>query len=221
MAKARDGGVAGEDPTLFATALQKARFYMFSDRANEHEHEHRDIHNERPTKMHEKIASTASHRTQGAAAVIRTTFGDVYVKLFAVECPKPVENFTVHAMAGYFAGVIFHRVIRGFMVQTGDPKGDSTGGESIWGRVFDDEFHRKLKHDRPGTLSMANAGRNTNGSQFFITTTEAKWLDGKHTVFGRVTKGMDVVQAIECVKCDKFTKRPVEDIKIISIDIVK
>ena len=150
--------------------------------------------------MHSKIATHATHRTLAKSAIIRTTFGDIYIKLFPIECPKTVENFTVHSQNGYYNDVIFHRVIRGFMIQTGDPKGNSTGGKSIWGNVFDDEFHRSLKHDRPGTVSMANAGPNTNGSQFFITTSEAKWLDNKHTIFGRVTKGMDVVQAIECVK---------------------
>ena len=209
-----------EDPSIFATGFGRDRFYMFSNRTNESD-EHRDIQNERPTKMHSKIASHATHRTLGSKAVIRTTFGDIYIKLYAVETPKTVENFTVHSMNGYFNDCIFHRVIRGFMIQTGDPKGDSTGGTSIWGGVFDDEFHRSLKHDRPGTVSMANAGPNTNGSQFFITTTEAKWLDGKHTIFGRVTKGMDVVQAIECVKCDKFNKKPVEPIKIINISVEK
>ena len=102
------------------------------------------------------------------------------------------------------------------MVQTGDPLGDGTGGESIWGREFEDEIHPDLRHDRPYTLSMANAGPNTNGSQFFVTTVPTPWLDGKHTVFGRVTKGMDVVYAIERVKVDQGDK-PLEDIKIQSI----
>ena len=111
--------------------------------------------------------------------------------------PKTVENFATHATNGYYDGVIFHRVIKGFMVQTGDPLGDGTGGTSIWGHEFEDEFHRSLRHDRPFTVSMANAGPNTNGSQFFITTAPTTWLDNKHTVFGRVVQGMDVVQGIE------------------------
>ena len=100
-----------------------------------------------------------------------------------------------------------------------DPKGNGTGGTSIWGGEFEDEFDRNLRHDRPYTVSMANAGPGTNGSQFFITTVPAPWLDNKHTVFGRVTKGGDVCQEIEGVKTDRNDK-PYKDVKIINIDIV-
>lgn len=92
------------------------------------------------------------------------------------------------------------------MLQTGDPLGDGTGGESLWGKNFEDEFVKELKHDRPYTLSMANAGKNTNGSQFFITTVPTPWLDGKHTVFGRVTAGLDVIHKIENTRVDKTDK---------------
>ena len=104
------------------------------------------------------------------------------------------------------------------MIQTGDPFGDGTGGESIWGGEFEDEIHRSLRHDRPFTLSMANAGPNTNGSQFFITTVPTPWLDGKHTVFGRVTRGMDVVMMIEKVKVD-MDDRPEEEVRMLNVEI--
>ncbi|CAE6531240.1 unnamed protein product, partial [Rhizoctonia solani] len=122
-----------------------------------------------------------------------------------------VENFVGHAKSGYFEGVIFHRVIKKFMIQTGDPLGDGTGGTSIWGREFEDEFSPAVKHDRPYTLSMANAGPNTNGSQFFITTAATSWLDGKHVVFGEVVKGLEVVKAMEAVgSADGKTRQPVK-----------
>lgn len=212
--------IANEDPTLFCTGYLKDRFYLFTNRTSDDSDEHRDVQNEKPSKMHSKIISHATHRTLGKSAIIRTTMGDIHIKLFGAECPKAVENFTVHSMNGYYNNCIFHRVVRGFMIQTGDPLGNGTGGTSIWGKHFEDEFHRSLKHDRPGTVSMANAGRNTNGSQFFITTTECKWLEGKHTVFGRVIRGMDVVQVIEKVRVmDKRNYRPREPIGIINITI--
>jgi peptidylprolyl isomerase domain and WD repeat-containing protein 1 len=105
------------------------------------------------------------------------------------------------------------------MCQTGDPLGTGTGGNSIWGRPFADEIHRSLRHDRPFTVSMANSGPGTNGSQFFITCAATPWLDGKHTVFGRVTKGLEVVSSIENTPVDKGDK-PLKPIKILSIDIV-
>jgi len=149
---------------------------------------------------------------------VTTTLGDIYFKLFSSECPKTCENFVTHCRNGYYDGVVFHRVIKGFMVQTGDPLGDGTGGKSIWGGEFEDEFHRSLRHDRPFTVSMANAGPNTNGSQFFITTIPTPWLDNKHTVFARVISGMDVVQSIEKLKTDK-NDMPLSEVKVLSIAI--
>ena len=110
------------------------------------------------------------------------------------------------------------QVIKSFMIQTGDPLGDGTGGESIWGGEFHDEFHPSLRHDRPFTVSMANAGPDTNGSQFFVTTVPTPWLDDKHTVFGRVTLGMEICQAIENAKCNRFDK-PHEDVAIVAVEI--
>ena len=124
-------------------------------------------------------------------AILRTTMGDIHIQLLNTngQLPKTMENFIGHCSSGYYDNVLFHRVIAGFMIQTGDPLGDGTGGESIWGNEFADEIVPNLRHDRPFTISMANAGPNTNGSQFFITTVPTPWLDGKHTVFGRVVKG--------------------------------
>ena len=208
------------DPLFVCTAFKKSRFYLFSSREpveDESLEGGRDVFNEKPTAA-EIVMESEQSTILGKDAILRTSMGDVHIKLFGTECPRTVENFTVHARNGYYDGIIFHRVIQGFMVQTGDPLGDGTGGESIWGGEFDDEFHRNLRHDRPFTVSMANAGPDTNGSQFFITTVATPWLDNKHTVFGRVTKGMDVVQAIEQAKCGHLDK-PFEDIKILNIDI--
>lgn len=126
-------------------------------------------------------------------ATIETAKGTIRLELFAEQCPKTVANFEKLAGDGFYNNMKFHRVIKDFMVQGGCPKGDGTGGP---GYCFEDEFHPDLKHDGPGILSMANAGPNTNGSQFFITHLATPWLDGKHTVFGRVLEGQDVVDAI-------------------------
>ena len=147
--------------------------------------------------------------------------GDIHIRLFSSQTPKTVENFITHAKNGFYKFLIFHRIIKGFIIQTGCPVGDGTGGESIWGGEFEDEFHPKLLHDRPFTVSMANTGKpNTNGSQFFITTMPASWLDNKHTVFGRVIKGMEVVQDIENVKVDD-SYRPFMDVKVMNIQIIE
>jgi cyclophilin family peptidyl-prolyl cis-trans isomerase len=126
-------------------------------------------------------------------ATISTDNGDIVVELFADKAPRTVNNFVVLARDGYYDGVTFHRVIKGFMAQGGDPTGTGAGGP---GYKFADEFHPALRHDQPGILSMANAGPGTNGSQFFITYVATPHLDDRHTVFGRVIEGMDVVDAI-------------------------
>lgn len=126
-------------------------------------------------------------------ATFKTDRGDIVIELFADKAPRTVNNFVFLAREGFYNGVTFHRVIRNFMAQGGDPTGSGSGGP---GYKFADEFHPALKHDGPGVLSMANAGPNTNGSQFFITHQATPHLDNKHTVFGKVIEGMDVVLAI-------------------------
>ncbi|XP_044000395.1 peptidylprolyl isomerase domain and WD repeat-containing protein 1 [Gambusia affinis] len=211
------------DPTIFCTAFKKNRFYMFTKREPEDTKSadsDRDIFNEKPSKEEVMAATQAEGpKRVSDSAIIHTTMGDIHLKLFPVECPKTVENFCVHSRNGYYNGHIFHRVIKSFMIQTGDPTGTGMGGESIWGGEFEDEFHSTLRHDRPYTLSMANAGAGTNGSQFFVTVVPTPWLDNKHTVFGRCIKGMEVVQRISNAKVNPKTDKPYEDISIINITI--
>ena len=126
-------------------------------------------------------------------ARMETEKGEMLIELFAAQVPKTVNNFVYLARQGFYDGIIFHRVIADFMAQGGDPTGTGTGGP---GYKFEDEFDLSLKHDKPGVLSMANAGPNTNGSQFFITHVPTPWLDGKHSVFGQVKEGMDVLMSI-------------------------
>lgn len=126
-------------------------------------------------------------------AVLHTDKGAITINLFGNKVPKTVNNFVFLSEAGFYDGVIFHRVIDNFMAQTGDPTGSGRGGP---GYTFGDEFHKALKHDKPGVVSMANAGPNTNGSQFFITHVPTPWLDGKHSVFGEVVEGIDVLFSI-------------------------
>ena len=181
-------------------------------------------------------------------AVMKTNMGEIKIKLFPAEAPKTVENFTTHAKNGYYNGLIFHRVIKDFMIQGGDPTGTGMGGESIWGRSFEDEFEPSL-HNLRGALSMANAGPNTNGSQFFIVEASTvpqnmisqmkdmpdafpeavvedyeklggtPWLDFRHTVFGQVFSGMEVVEKIASVKVGPQDK-PIDAVVIQEIEIL-
>lgn len=181
----------------------------------------------------------------GTTATIKTNKGDITLQLFDNLAPKTVKNFVELAQDGYYDGVIFHRVISNFMIQGGDPTGTGRGGKSIYGEQFEDEFSDQLFNLR-GALSMANAGPNTNGSQFFIVTMDevpaqmvgqleaagfpaeiidaykerggTPWLDNKHTVFGHLVAGEDVAQAIQNVKRDAADK-PLEDVTIETIDI--
>jgi len=178
---------------------------------------------------------------------MNTTMGSIKIKLFPEQAPKTVENFLGHAKSGYYNGIIFHRVIKNFMIQGGDPTGTGMGGESIWGGTFEDECVPELLNIR-GALSMANAGPGTNGSQFFIVQAKqvetsilkqmevrgwskeevefykknggTPWLDGKHTVFGQVVEGMDIVDTIANVETG-FQDKPKEDVKIESITVIE
>lgn len=130
------------------------------------------------------VISIAFLQASYPVAVLETTQGKIEIELRPDLAPKTVENFTTHIKNGYYNGLIFHRIIKNFMVQGGDPTGTGRGGESIWGGKFKDEFNSKAMFNKIGVLAMANAGANTNGSQFFITTVETPWLNGKHTIFG-------------------------------------
>lgn len=218
------------DPTLMFTAYRKNRFYLISKREPIIDSEtgnfvDRDVLNEKPistTGALSKAAADAAKQSKNnqPKVILRTSKGDITLLLNQIETPKTVENFMTHCKNGYYNNVIFHRIIKNFMIQTGDPQGDGTGGESIWGGEFEDEFHPDLKHSQPFVLSMANCGPNTNGSQFFITTVKCPWLDNKHTVFGKVIKGTEIVTTIENVKCDDLD-RPEEPIKILQVEVIE
>ena len=150
-------------------------------------------------------------------ARFETSKGTFDIELFEDKAPKTTGNFITLVEKGFYNGLIFHRVIDGFMIQGGCPRGDGTGGP---GYTIPDEFHPDLRHSGEGILSMANAGPNTGGSQFFITLAKTEWLDGHHAVFGKVIKGMDVVKAIGKVETDPFRDRPYEDVKINKITIL-
>lgn len=191
---------------------------------------------------------TSAAKSGDKIATMHTTMGDIKIRLFPAEAPKAVENFVTHAKNGYYNGLKFHRVINDFMIQGGDPQGTGIGGESIWGRPFEDEFSENL-HNLRGALSMANAGPGTNGSQFFIVQAKTvpaqmvpqmeqligrgftedsvadykalggtPWLDFRHTVFGQVLEGMDVVDAIAETPVGA-NDMPKTDVLINTIDI--
>jgi peptidylprolyl isomerase domain and WD repeat-containing protein 1 len=151
------------DPLLITTGSGKVRFYIFSNDM-EVSKSQRDVQNEKPRQIGGRKEVEAKQTESGTSAIMHTTYGDIHLRLFPEAAPKAVENFVTHSKNGYYNNTIFHRVIRKFMIQCGDPLGDGTGGESIWGREFEDEFST-LKHDKPYTVSMANAGPGTNASQ--------------------------------------------------------
>ncbi len=148
---------------------------------------------------------------------LQTTQGVIVLELFDDVAPLAVENFTTHVKEGYYDGLVFHRIIKNFMIQGGDPTGSGRGGESIWGKPFKDEFKPGLIFDKPGILAMANAGPGTNGSQFFITTVPTPWLNGHHTIFGTVIEGMDTLKKLNDVPTSGRYggDRPLETQKII------
>ena len=156
----------------------------------------------------------ANDMTQSPVIAFETSQGTIEIKLFKDIAPKTCENIIGLIEKNYYNGIIFHRVIKSFMLQGGDPTGTGRGGESVWGGKFEDEFSDKVKFDRKGLLAMANAGPNTNGSQFFITTVETPWLNMKHTIFGEVISGYDTVEKIENTPVDSQS-RPLTEQKII------
>jgi len=168
-------------------------------------------------KSWEKPPEMTIDQTKSYEAIIKTEKGDVRIKLFADKAPVTVSNFVFLSRQGFYDGVTFHRVIPGFMAQTGDPTGTGTGGP---GYTFKDEFDPSLRHDSEGIVSMANAGPNTNGSQFFITYAPEPHLDDGHSVFGKVTEGMDVLKTLTARDPSKNPNAPAGD-KILTIEIIE
>jgi len=151
--------------------------------------------------------------------VLDTSMGTFTLELYWDHAPKTCKNMVELVKKGYYDGTVFHRIIKDFMIQGGDPTGTGRGGESIYGKNFADELSKELKHTGAGILSMANSGPNTNGSQFFVSLAPCPWLDGKHTIFGRVLKGMQVVKRMGNIQTDK-TDRPVGDVKITKARVI-
>lgn len=152
--------------------------------------------------------------TQKEVVILETTKGNIELELFPDIAPLAVENFITHIKNGYYNGIAFHRIIKNFMIQGGDPTETGRGGKSIWGKAFKDEFKNKT-FNKIGVLAMANAGRNTNGSQFFITTAKTPWLNGRHTIFGQATKSsMQTLSKLNNVKTSRRDK-PINRVEII------
>lgn len=150
---------------------------------------------------------------------IVTNYGAINLELYCKQVPRACENFIVHCKNGYYNSTKFHRIIKNFMMQGGDPTGTGTGGESIWGKPFKDEIVRTLSHDKRGVLSMANRGTDTNQSQFFITFRSCKYLDGKHTIFGHVVGGTDTMNAIEKIETVEGTDKPIVDVTFLTAEV--
>lgn len=163
-----------------------------------------------------KSMSSTPSQAQNNLVVIETNQGNIVVKLLPEVAPKATENFLSLAEKGYYNDVIFHRVIKGFMIQGGDPTGTGTGGQSKWNAPFEDEYSPAVRFDKPGLLAMANRGPKTNGSQFFITTAATPWLNDKHTIFGIIVEGYPTVTKIETTATDSRDK-PTNPQKIVRI----
>ncbi len=175
--------------------------------------------NAQPTDSN-KTDIKKDNNNSSVVVVLETNQGDIQLKMFPKVAPLAVENFTTHVKNGYYNGLIFHRVIKDFMIQGGDPTGTGRGGESIWKKEFINEYGKNVVFDRPFLLAMANHGANTNGSQFFITTKATPWLNGGYTIFGEVISGQDAVRKIENSKTGK-ADRPIVEQKIIKAYIKK
>jgi len=165
----------------------------------------------------------AAEKSSHPVVILETTQGAIELELFEDVAPLAVENFTTHVKNGYYNGLVFHRIIKDFMIQGGDPTGTGRGGESIWGKPFADEFKPNVVFDKVGVLAMANAGPKTNASQFFITTAATPWLNGHHTIFGQVIGSMDPVKRLNSVPTSGRNggDRPLQEQKIIKAYIKK
>ncbi|KAG9397127.1 Cyclophilin type peptidyl-prolyl cis-trans isomerase/CLD [Carpediemonas membranifera] len=213
------GGVGTEDyqPLLLAIEHQSPRLCVFCDDPPAD-----------PTMRDTGVGAAkpkdaVPESTAGCAkAVISTTMGDIWVDLFPQKCPKTVDNFARLARSGYYNGNIFHRVIRDFMIQSGDPTGTGTGGVSADGVPFADEFDSELTHNKPFVLSMANRGPDTNTSQWFVTVASCPWLNWKHTVFGAVSQesSKNVARQLSCVETDRSTDKPVKEVRVVSVTVM-
>ncbi len=168
-------------------------------------------------------SSTDVKPVKHTIVTLETTQGKITLELFDDIAPLAVENFITHIKNGYYDGLIFHRIIKNFMIQGGDPTGTGRGGDSIWGKPFKDEFTPGVTFDKAGILAMANAGPNTNASQFFITTVPTPWLNGHHTIFGKVIEGMDALKKLENVATSgrRGADRPLKSQKIIKARVKK
>ncbi|XP_040392060.1 peptidyl-prolyl cis-trans isomerase-like 1 [Cygnus olor] len=160
------------------------------------------------------MAAVPPDSWQPPTVTMETTMGTLVLELYWRHAPRTCKNFAELCRRGYYNGTRFHRVIRDFMVQGGDPTGTGRGGASIYGKQFEDELHPELKFTGAGVLAMANAGPDTNGSQFFLTLAPAQWLDGKHTIFGRVCQGIGVLNRVGMVETSA-QDRPLDDVKVL------